>query len=60
MGLLLTKVLPPSDTKPPPKTSAHNAVPGAVKPTNFNQNQNGSRRTSKNPKSPLFSQPRIK
>ena len=55
MGVLLTKVLPPSDTKPPPKTSAHNAVPGAVKPTNFTQK--GSRRTSNNLKSP-FSNPK--
>lgn len=37
MGLLLTKILPPSDTKPPPKTSAHNAVPGSV---NFKQKKN--------------------
>ena len=48
MGLLLTKILPPSDTKPPPKTSAHNAVPGSV-----NFNQNGHHRKSNNPESPF-------
>lgn len=55
MGLLITKILPPSDTKPPPKTSAHNSVPGSVNKKAFKQN--GSSRTSNNLKSP-FSNPK--
>lgn len=70
MGLLLTKILPPSNAKPPP-TSAHNSVPGSENNGNANipspnsvsrsNNrefiQKGNRRTSKNPKSP-FSNPK--
>ena len=70
MGLLLTKILPPSNTKPPP-TSAHNSVPGSDNNGNANIpspnsvprsnkrdfTQNGNRRTSSNLKSP-FSNPK--